>query len=517
MRIGLVELPAIKLCDQHGHNWTAFRQNEPLVSKQIVLSQLRALGFDAELVNLKRGNAEHVFGEVSWRDLVLRKIFVGKSIEDYSADAFDLWGFTVNYMQEREIACTLIRHLKSHGARIIVGGSDAIAVPAVYLDAGAAAVITDKSGAINGAAIRHVMGLPVDTAGQQMFVSGDGNILGRRGPALSPENWPLPDINVSAQCLGTQYWEGDLPAELLPIGSAMVDIGCDRKCDFCQTPTYRLGYKEMSPAQAIRWFQRQKEAGAHSVICPSDQFLGRVLWENGRADVIEIMEGIRDLGLAVLWGNGLEIKKATLGHGFRDGDPTPDEELCQALWGWNGRAGCYNAYIPGERPVFGDQAYDKLLPWGQHLALMRAIVRSGVPDITYGVIVGMPDDSHDDFARLEETLHHLWRVLKSENPALHFRVSPFAIRPLPGTPQARALAQEGLVAFEDAAICGGFWTACANTRHLSYEAVSDWQTRFAAIGEMEPRWQGVTGMAPRRDTLQPTDARQPSSMSALPS
>ena len=73
MRIGLVELPAIKLCDQHGRNWTAFRHHEPLVSKQILLAQLRGLGFDAALVNLKSSGAEHTFGEVSWRDLSLQE------------------------------------------------------------------------------------------------------------------------------------------------------------------------------------------------------------------------------------------------------------------------------------------------------------------------------------------------------------------------------------------------------------------------------------------------------------
>ncbi len=174
MRIGLVELPAIKLCDQHGRNWTAFRHHEPLVSKQILLAQLRGLGFDVTLVNLKSSNAEHTFGEVSWRDLSLRKIFVGNSIEDYPADAFDLWGFTINYMQEREIACDFIRYLKSHGARVIVGGSDAVAEPNIYLDAGATAVIVDKSGAINGAAINYTMGLPPGEAGQQMTIAADG-------------------------------------------------------------------------------------------------------------------------------------------------------------------------------------------------------------------------------------------------------------------------------------------------------------------------------------------------------
>jgi hypothetical protein len=495
MRVGLVELPAIKLCDDSGRNWTAFRQHEPLVSKQVLLAQLNAFGIEASLVNLKCGRSEHVIGQVRWGGLILKKIFVGTTIEDYSVEDFDIWGFTVNYMQEREIAIGFIRYLSSRGARTIVGGSDAIAVPAVYIEAGATAIVTDKSGAINQGALEYVMGQPRSDAWQQMTISKDGRLLGRRGSPLSPERWPLPDLKVVTQCLGTRYWEGDLPENLLPIGSAMVDIGCDRKCGFCQTPTYKLGYQRMSPTRALQWFARQKSAGARSVICPSDQFLGRVLWPEGRSEVMEIMEGIRDLGLAVLWGNGLEIKKATRGRGFAGGDSAPDEALCQALWGWDGRVGCYNAYIPGERPMEGDQAYQKLLPWKQHVNLVRTIIRTGVPDITYGVIIGMPEDCHDQLAKLEEALHELWYTLKSENHNLRFRVTPFAVRPIHGTPQSRLIEKDDLLATDDLAIRGGFWTACANTRHLSYQEVSHWQHRLAKIGDMQDlHCQGVTGL-----------------------
>lgn len=484
IRIGLVELPAIKLCDENGQNWAACRQHEPLVSKQILISQLRGDGFDASLVNLKRGISEHIFGEVSWKGLSLKKIFVGTAIEEYSADRFDVWGFTVNYTQEREIACRFIRHLTSQGARVIVGGSDALAVPAPYLEAGATSIVADKSGAINRAAIEYVMGRPESAAWQQLKVSEGGRMLGRRGAALTPELWPLPEVDVAASCLGTRYWEGDIPDHLLPIGSVVLDIGCDRKCDFCQTPNYKLGYKSMSPKTAIRWFARQKEAGARSVICVSDQFLGRVLWDGGRDEVLEIMQGTRDLDLPVLWGNGLEIKKATRGHGLPGGDPTPDERLCKALWGWDGRSGCYNAYIPGERPVEGNKSYEKLLPWNHHVTLLRAITQAGVPDITYGIIVGMSDDSDDTLSRFEDALYELWQTLISENHDLRFRVTPFAIRPLPGTLQTQQLERDNLLVFEDPAICGGFWTACANTKHITYERVSYWQSRLAKIGDM---------------------------------
>jgi hypothetical protein len=493
MKIGLVELPAIRLVDGEGKNWTAFRRREPLVSKQILLPQLRAGGYEVTLVNLKDGDDELEYGQVQWRGLTLHKVLVGRRHTELDPADFDLWGVTINYLQERDAATLLIRHLVRGGARVVAGGSDVFGNPEPYLEAGASAVILDKSGAANLPVLDFLLGKEprAPLCGVRL---ADGRQFPNNVPPMDPTDWPVPTPDVVEQCLGHEYWEGTLPDELLPIGSAMVDLGCDRKCDFCQTPKYKVGYRRMSPEHALRWFAAQKEAGARSVICPSDQFLGRVLWKEGRQEVLEIMQGVRDLGLPVLWGNGLEMKKTTVGRGFPNSDPTPDEELIHSLWGWNGESGCFQAYLPAERPTAGRESYAKLLPWKEHCALMRAIVRTGIPDLTYGVIVGLPDDSHETLEELERAIVELSADLKSINPALSFRVSPFAIRPLPGTSQDQFLRQSGLLRFEDPAIVGGFWTACADTHHLGYEEVSDWQSRLAAAADVEPRWQGITGV-----------------------
>ncbi len=173
---------------------------------------------------------------------------------------------------------------------------------------------------------------------------------------------------------------------------------------------------------------------------------------------------------------------------------SPDLELLDAIWGWDGHVGCYQGYLPAERPTFGREAYEKLLPWREHCELVEAIANTGVPDITYGVIVGLPEDSHDSLAELEQAIHDLYARLKAINPDLVFTITPYAIRPLPGTPQSERLRRDGLLHFEDPAIIGGFWTACADTYHLSYEEVSEWQIRLAAIGDGElMRWQSITG------------------------
>ncbi|HAC64887.1 MAG TPA: hypothetical protein DCF68_15490 [Cyanothece sp. UBA12306] len=119
---------------------------------------------------------------------------------------------------------------------------------------------------------------------------------------------------------------------------------------------------KMTPQRALQWFARQQEAGAKAVFCYSDQFLGRVMFaEEGRQEVLDIVKGLREMKLPVSWPNGLELSKATLGRGMRpDSDRTPDEELIEALWGWDGEVGCFEAYIPAERPFTNREAYAKL-------------------------------------------------------------------------------------------------------------------------------------------------------------
>jgi len=484
--IGVVELPDVALFHSDGRNLTYFRRGNPLISKPILLANLQAGGFDAQLVDLRADNCKVEYGEVAWGKSTLTKVYVGTKIDELDPLAYDVWGITANHPQHREVACMLIKHLASGGRPIVVGGSDSLAEPQPYLLAGANAIVLDKSGAANWPIIDYVLGrtpreelhnviLP-DSAQSPKRIRSSKHIR-----PMSPEDWPIPSIDTFKQCFGTSYWNADFPAELSPIGSIFADQGCDRKCDFCLTPTYGLGYRAMSPERALQWFALQKKAGAGSVSILSDQFLGRLLWAEKREEVLEIMKGVREMELPIHWPNGLELRKVTLGRGFKNTDTTPDEELIEALWGWDGKVGCYHAYIPGERPVFGPDAYAKLLPWEEHRAILRSVVRSGVQAITYGIIIGMPEDNNENLVRLEAALSELCQELSEINPSLRFEVAPYALSPIPGTPQWENVRQSGLMRFEEPSIFGGLWTPCADTHYLSYEEISDWQMRLIQI------------------------------------
>ena len=79
MKIGLVELPQLKLLDPDGNDWTEQNQH-PLISKQILMSNLEAGGFEVGLFNLKKGTEEELFGETYWKGMNLLKIAYGKRV-----------------------------------------------------------------------------------------------------------------------------------------------------------------------------------------------------------------------------------------------------------------------------------------------------------------------------------------------------------------------------------------------------------------------------------------------------
>ena len=477
MKVGLVEPPRLKLVDPDGNNIT-FLDTSPNLSKQVLMASLKSVGLDVQLFNLTKGNYEEEYGQVTWREFALKKICLGDKISDLDPKSCDVWGITNNFMHYREITCLIIQHLMQGGKAVVVGGSDAIAEPQSYFQAGATAVVKDKSGSSNKAIINYVLG-----QSQKENLTGvilyDGREYPIRRPALSPQDWAMPSLDIVKECLN--YSNIPLHDMLLPCGSVLFDIGCDRNCDFCQTPTYNLGYKKMSPEKALEWCSLQKNAGANSIECMSDQFLGRVLRMGGRQEIFDIVNGMRELELPFQWQNGLELSKLTLGRGLKNScvkDMVPDEELVEAIWGWDGRVGCLHAFIPAERPLLGRKAYAKLLPWQQHRNMLRAIVHSGIPNIVYGIIIGFANDNYDSLCYLEEAVRDLEQDLKMINPLLNFFIEVASVIPIPGTRQGIKLSQSGLLRFDDPTIIGCCRTACADTYSLTYGEVSDWQLRI---------------------------------------
>ena len=486
LKVGLIENPALGLYDTNDRNWTALYRRHPLHSKQVLMGNLQAGGFDVELVNLRNGDHKEDIGEIYWKDMKLTATAVGKNLSNLDPTQCDAWGITVNYMQERHIAGRTIKYLAKGGRPIVVGGSDTLFSPEYYLNAGASAVVLDKSGSSNWHIMNYVLKKGMRNELSNVILS-DGTKIPKQRPILTPEEWQLPSIEISKQCFGNELTEEPFLKHLVPIGSVIPDIGCDRKCDFCQTPKYGIGYNAMSSKKVIAWLNHQKAAGAKSVVITSDQFLGRLHFKHGRQDIFDIMQAARDLNLPILWINGLDLAKMNLNSGKQNKSSTfiPDKELIKSLWGWDGKKGCFLGYIPAERPLLNTDKYSKLLSWQHHRELMKCIVKVGIPVIIYGVIIGYPDDNHDNLSSLENAIKALYDELYSINPALNFQVAPYSIFPIPGTSLRKRIVKKGLLRFDNPEILGGFWTPCCDTHHMSYKDISNWQFRLTQIGKIK--------------------------------
>ncbi len=135
--------------------------------------------------------------------------------------------------------------------------------------------------------------------------------------------------------------------------------------------------------------------------------------------------------------------------------------------------------------------------------LMRTIVRSGLPALSYGIIIGFEDETQESLLRLEDAILQLHDDLTSINPQLIFQVSAFAISPIPGTIQGKMLRETGLLRFDDPSIYGGLWTPSVDTRALGYEEIAEWQIRLLNIGTKEGRSHFInTNFSPAPDAVQ---------------
>ncbi len=87
--IGLVELPELGLFDTNGRNRASVRRGSALISKQILMSSLQGYGYDTHLVNLKDGDYEGEYGEVTWAGTKLTKVYIGRQIEALDRNDYD--------------------------------------------------------------------------------------------------------------------------------------------------------------------------------------------------------------------------------------------------------------------------------------------------------------------------------------------------------------------------------------------------------------------------------------------
>ncbi|HYF85492.1 radical SAM protein [Azospirillum sp.] len=253
--------------------------------------------------------------------------------------------------------------------KILVGGADAKARPQYYVAAGADIVFR---GDVDPAAlVEHDWSeprivedyrLPFTALSRPAF-----HKLGDVARYIDSHDGPVPE-GVST-----------------PVGFIYFTRGCPRECDFCESR--RTKFEALPLDDAIEMLKHYRDNGIRTLNFSDDNLL---LLK--RDYIIALFRTLREMGFAWEFPNGLEIGRfmrgeeldsELVGHLFQNTrDPTTGHHV-----------GAYRVFVPVE--TFDHRAgYKKLKPVETQNRIIGEILKSGIPEINFGVVLGRSADDH---------------------------------------------------------------------------------------------------------------------------
>jgi len=416
-------------------------------------ARLRADGIDAsvEIVDMQTGGDDRVkYGELRLGNLTLEKLRVGMpfdAVESVVAGS-DVVGVNSNFTHSRRIVVDFIAFAKRVNPRsfVVVGGTEATCAPEPYLRAGADAVVLGE-GELSFSALlaRVARNERPDGVPNVMFVR-DGEIVRTARSFLSssgafdvddlePPNLDLIDLET---CSDTG--EGEPPFHLPgPFLSVETSRGCAQACSFCATPVAKGRYRFMRPASVARHLDHFRRHGVRALLFQEDNILSRLhrrrdgspSFPDGRADLLAILRLAREKGFCWEFTNGIEF-----GQLERSG--RLDQEVLDAML-WHEQTGerfdgCYRVTVPLENLT--DRAsslFRKLKPIGSAAKVIRAMAATGVPALTFNLIIGRPEDSEDDLLLSYERCLAIRELCRAENDRTQVYFNVYVLSLLPGT------------------------------------------------------------------------------------
>jgi hypothetical protein len=323
--------------------------------------------------------------------LSTRRIGAPFSLADAAIASSDWIGLSSHFTFESGVVRDLIAHAKRVNPRVkvMVGGADVMARPQDYLRFGA------------------------DLA----FV-GDFDpqalTLKRPGPSVvGPHRHPFaeliaPDFTKLRQL--AEYrdsHDGPVPDGVPhPIGFIYFTRGCPRECDFCESR--RTTFEALDPERCYDMLGHYARAGIRTLNLADDNLLLAAARPEGRANLLQLLRVMRQMGFAWEYPNGLEIGRLV------DRTGALDEELMEALFQHERDAdgnvvGAYRVYIPVE--TFERRSeYSKLRPVAVQNRVIEWLSRSGLPEIDFGVVLS-PDSDEETFENTRQGYLELREIM----------------------------------------------------------------------------------------------------------
>lgn len=443
--ISLIEVPEAKITyelDGVEEIYSAVRTNYPKQSQLIIAGFLKDVG-DVKIIDMKLldPEREELYKKFAYGNGTIKCYRKGAGFESVKdkIDNVDILGLTSNFTRSAGIMTDFIRYASGVNpeVKIIVGGSDATPRYNYYLKNGADIIVLGEGEHIGPRVVKAIAEDKSLSAISGIAYKEDNRI--KYNPrnlltdTVSADDIPLPafDLVTSDLAKFTEAFEGPLPEYVkTPIGILETSRGCAEVCPFCTTPYLRKKYRYMSTERIKETLEHYKKYGIESLILMEDNVLSRLNLPNGKKKTIKMFDLVKKHDFAWEFGNGLQIGKLMSNSHI-------DQELIESLFcndlkddKW---VGAYRIYVPLESlHQEPEKVYRKLRPYDQELEIIEAIADTGIPMMTFGTIIGVPDDNAETLKLTEERCMEIKEIVEKKGVQTYF--TPFLNILLPGTP-----------------------------------------------------------------------------------
>ena len=401
LEVKLIEPPALKLVYESDDERFAFptvRTHNPKIQVQILSSAIRALpDVNVDVFDMKTlGKNETPYRTIDYEGKRIECSRIGADFSDLEEEirGADVVCVTSIFTQTAGIVAEFGRFVKrvNPNVELIVGGFDTVTPERekFYRKNGFDTVIaTDGEIALPNHLISkyHLKQSLMDTPIRFSL--------------------PLPDLDRINYRGYTEVEDGRLPeGASLPIGYLVTSKGCNRSCDFCTVPDVNGKYRTMDLDEIDALLRHYRSYGISTLLHAESNTLARLRsGESGRMQLVYMFRLMRDYGFAWEFFDGIEF-------GLLANDGRVNEELVRLLFNPELKegelVGGYRAYIPMEDlAVSGKSRYAKMPKYETQKDILRAIIDTGVDMLSFGVIIGYPNETAENLEQKRRELHDL--------------------------------------------------------------------------------------------------------------
>ena len=309
---------------------------------------------------------------------------------------------------------------------------------------------------------------PVDDISGVAYLKDGQVIINKKSQSDNPkvDSLPLPALHLVDHTY-SQAVEGGLPEGVEPnVGVLEMSRGCMNNCGFCATP-YIIGKYQSMPVDKVEEnLDHLADNGIKTLTIIDDNLLGRLNYEGGRQELLDIFAMLRDKDFSWYLLNGLQF-------GMLEEDGNIDTELIDALFKGeyqDGRFnGCFRSYIPLEKLTDeGMAGYKKLKGFDTEKRVIEEIARTQVPQLNFGLLLGMPDESPQSLQVTHQRAEEIKQLVsRASNDRSESYFLSFLFIPIPGTPDYRKAEKNfGYSLEEHPELCNAY-ASIINGQHFS--------------------------------------------------